>query len=692
MRLRIPLQTVRATAVLAVLAFFVAPVTLTLVSARETKFEMLDLSRLARFVLPFSESAEPAKTALRGNPPAIDPGTLSGGNIGREASAVVPESLSDLIAGDSLAKIAPALSPEELAAASYNLGADVVADSSNLPLAATANPRLQERYLWRAWLDDAARFHARRTGGQPLMVYQPGEGYAVLQAAYQPMIQPVDPRYRPQEDRAIYQDRRPRRSAPGEEDPEAESSERARTRTEKGSGGLAGLGINGFQPWDSQVMTDPFGPANALVSRVPGLRIERVVLFQGFSSNSYPMGQRNLPFINTNLGYDLDVGALATISWSRARPTSAFFMSYTPSHVRRMNFSEWNTTDHQLTMGARKNYSRLNLSVSNNTAVRGLNQVLFTPAVVRGVPNAPSSFEDLVASAQGGQLSSEEIASVLTGAPVVESQPRTEFGQGRVLSTTLSANASYSHSARLSSTVGVSGNHFQSLSNPVSDDRVIGQRGLFRSTSVGGNAGINYKLSPETSVGVNSTVRRNYSSFRDSTSVNTSASVNRRVGRRWSVNAGAGVGTVSGENPYDSVTLGPSSRRTSTWIVNGGANYSGRHHNFGIHGSRSAGDAVGLGARVSHQAGVNWNWGRPGSPWGLHGQASWYQMSIQGIPGNAQGGFGGLGLVRRLTRETSFQVDYSYQTFQSPFRGVVSNLSGHRLQMSWMWRPSGPPR
>jgi hypothetical protein len=614
-------------------------------------------------------------------------GALTAGNLGDDVPGFYNQSITDILAGNSLAEVTslPAADPE--ATDRY----------SEVPLApaAAVNQRLQDRYLWRVWLNDATEFHAQRADGESVLVYQPGEGYAVLGTAYAPMIQPVDPRFREQEGRSVYQDRRAPRPAPGDEDSEIEgASERTTSRRpgSQGSGGLAGLGAQSFQPWDRDVVTDPFGPANDLVSKVPGLRIEQVVLFQGFSSNSYPMGQRNLPFLNSNLGYDLDVGALATISWSRARPTSGFFMAYTPSHVRRLRFSEWNVTDHQLALGAQKRYARWNVSFNSMNAVRGLNQVLFTPAVLRDVPNAPRTIDDLVAAVEGGQLSSDEIASVLTGAPVVDAQSETDFGRARVLSSSVNINASHSHSARLSSNFGVSGNHYQALSNPRTDDNITGLRELGQSTSVGASAGMNYKVSPETSVGVSSNVRRNYSSFRDSTAVNTSARVNRRLGRRWSVNAGAGVGTVEGEDPSAAAALGPSSSRTSTWIVNGGLNYSGRSHNLGLNGSRSAGDSVGLGATTSHQASANWNWSRPGSAWGLRGQASWYQMSISGFRGNATGGFASFGLVRQLTRETSFQANYGYQTFHSPFRGVVSNLSGHRVQMSWVWRPAGPPR
>jgi hypothetical protein len=556
--------------------------------------------------------------------------------------------------------------------------------------------QLRELYLWRAWLEGAAEFHAKRTHGKSLLVYHPDEGYAVLRAAagaYQPMFQPVKPRGESEEeqDRSIYRDRRDPRSAPGElpeEQPDPNARPAAKAKRSGGPGSVSGVSGNSFQPWDSDIIGNPFGPANSLASHVPGLRIEQVVLFQGFTSNGYPMEPGRIPLFNQNLGYDVDLGALATISWTRARPTSALFMVYTPSHFQRMRYSEWNSTNHQLSIGANKRFRRWDLTASSNAGVSGLPEVLFTPAVLRTVPNAPANFDDLLKAAEGGQLSSDEIASVLTGAPVVESQPKSRFDHGRVLNSSLGIGASYSASPRLSTNFGVSANHYQTLSEPEADDNVVGLFGVNRATSIGANAGIGYQLSPGLNVGVGTDVRRSYSSYSEATAINTSGTIGKRLGRNWSVNGGAGIGTVRGVSLNRPDVL---PRTYSSWIVSGGLRYSGREHSFGVNGSRSLGDSIGIGATVSYNAGAQWNWNRPGTPWGLYANANWYRFSLDGLR-NTQGEFAGVGLVRQLSRETSFQAQYSYQRFDSPFRGVVSNLSGHRVQMSWIWRPAGTPR
>jgi hypothetical protein len=695
MRIRIPAQSYRSAAAMIVVAVLVGPVTLTLVAGHKAGVA-LSLEKIERFTLPLTQASAPRQAALPGTPPQIQPAAgeaLTAGNIPSERSGGFLESIKAAVAGEFSGQ-PRGTSTASLTPAEGESGRNAAASAWPEPSPGRVDQKLRDAYMWRAWMEKAVEFHARRSHGQSLLVYHPGEGYAVMSAAYYP-IQPVQ-REEPEEERSIYQDRRQPRSSPDPAFSEETPSEitppdnrppviKPRRST---SSRLGALG-NALQPWDSEIMSDPIGPVNGLVSRIPGLRIDRVVLFQGFSTNGYPMESGRLPFFNQNLGYDIDVGALATISWTRARPTSGLYMVYTPSRIQRLHYPEWNSTDHQLGFGMNKRFRRWNLAARSNSGVRGLAEVLFTPAVTHPVADAPANFDELLQRAQGGQLSSDEIASVLTGAPVVDSQPKTKFDQGRVLSSSVDVSANYSATPRLSTNVGVSGNHYQTLSSPKVDENVIGLRAVEHATSAAVRGGVDYHLSPGLTVGVNSTGRRSYSSFRDSTSVNTSGTITKRLGREWSVHGGAGMGTVHADRP--AANLEELQRAHTSWIVNGGLGYSGREHNVSINGARTLGDTVGLGANVSYNVGANWQFSRIGSPWGLYGRANWYSMSVEGFR-NTQGTYAGAGLVRQLSRETSFQAEYSYQRFNSPFRGVVSNLSGHRLQMSWMWRPAGAPR
>ena len=704
MRIRVPAYSFRAAGLGALAVVIVGPITLTLLAGHEDGLSG-SLSRIERFSLSLAETASPRLAALQDESPTIQPrrandaATLTAGNIPYENTSQLSESLPNAAVNEVSARLAAsstaADSPLPVAA---NEGATKdAAATSGWPLAPSrgrVDQKLRDGYLWRAWLEEATKFHAKRTHGKSLLIYHPGEGYAVLDAAYRPMIQPVQPggADKDKEDRSVYQDRREPREAPEDSTANDGSTNPDEpppvVRPRRGGSGRLGSGVQSFQPWDSEAMTEPMSAAKALVSHVPGLRIDRVVLFQGFSSNGYPAQGGMSPYLQQNLGYDIDVGAMATISWTRSRPTGSVFMMYTPSYLRRSRYSEWNSLDQQLAFGVNKKLRRWDLGVQSSNAVRGLPEVLFSPAVTRTVDSPPASFDDLVHAAEGGQLSSDEIASVLTGTPVIDKQPKTRFDEGQVLSMEFSATAAYSASPRLTLSAVADANRYQTLSTPASADSEVGLIGLRRATSIGGTGGANYQLSPSLTVGVTSTVRQSHSDYFDARSVNTSGTINKRLGRRWSVKAGGGIGMVNSEN-VASLTATPRTR--SSWIVDAGLRYSGRAHTFAIDGRRSLGDSVGLGGGVSYGAGAQWQWNRPGAEWGLYSHANWYKISLDGYPGTG-GAFVGGGLIRQLTRETSFQAEYSYQMFNSPFRGVVSNLNGHRVQMSWVWKPTGPPR
>jgi hypothetical protein len=98
-----------------------------------------------------------------------------------------------------------------------------------------------------------------------------------------------------------------------------------------------------------------------------------------------------------------------------------------------------------------------------------------------------------------------------------------------------------------------------------------------------------------------------------------------------------------------------------------------------------------LGARDTDRVAGKWQYWRPGAEWGIEAEGQWYELSLDGFGSDAQGKLGRVAWVRRLTPETSLMTEYSYGTFASPFRGVVSDLKRHRVQVSWTWRPAERP-
>ena len=100
---------------------------------------------------------------------------------------------------------------------------------------------------------------------------------------------------------------------------------------------------------------------------------------------------------------------------------------------------------------------------------------------------------------------------------------------------------------------------------------------------------------------------------------------------------------------------------------------------------------MGFGSRTTAQANLNWGWQPRFSPWGANAGMA-FSRSDFGVGSPLGRTFSSdlysAGMSRRMTPSTVFRTDYYYGEYISPFSGVVSNMSLHRLQMSLAWRPA----
>lgn len=457
-----------------------------------------------------------------------------------------------------------------------------------------------------------------------------------------------------------------------------------------------------------QVIDGSLGRAADAVEMIPGVRLESVALGAGYSSNGIP-GSRFAGFGNS-IGGDYDTNIRATFGAYHRGRTSSMSLRYTPSHIRRSRLSEWNTTNHQLTLGVNKELGRRWAVGATAAASEGaMEQFQIEQPIFRTLTNAPRNLEDLFEQVRNGQLSDEEFASALTGTPVVERPAQRRLGLNRVLTLSARANASYTYSPRLSLDFSAGTNSFRVTDNSFrrsfqsadSDPLVVGSF-----SSKDASAGLNYRLSARRSVGVHQRAffRGANGVFGGSTATSSTASYTERIGRRWSYGVDAGIGMVSGVRRLDTslngqildAALQPRSTR-STWLASGHLNYNLGDHSFGVGLGRRVGDAIALGATTSIHGSANWNWSPRRAAWSMNAAASYFQ-SARGIARNLSdvttNGFNGFdakmlqaGFSRRLTPTTAFQTNYSYGLFSSPYQGLFSNRSIQRVQVAFVWRP-----
>ncbi len=450
-----------------------------------------------------------------------------------------------------------------------------------------------------------------------------------------------------------------------------------------------------FGPGSPGSMTDPFGDgmkqAAEAVSLIPGLSISSASLFAGYSSNAIPAGRlASLGALGGDLGADYDFGAQATFSYANRGRGSMFSVDYTPSRLQRVNLDQWSTTNHTLNVSASKELgAKWTTRLRANGGYNGLEQYWLEPAILHYPANPPATLDELYDAAAAGELTDEEFASVLTGAPVVDDPGGRQLDLGKVLTYGLSAGASYAYSPRW--TFDFSGGiSSSSLTNePQARPGSLGAFYLRDSRREYGGASLSYRLSPRTSIAVSNATSVARSDYADTVSTNTMGTIQQRLTRSLRYHVGLGVGAVDWSR---AVLVSNQSNLRYTWIANGGFDYTYGAHVFSFDTSRSAGDVIGLGARTTTQAQAQWQWASR--------RSTWLANAGIGIMRLSQGGGGQLltralnsdiysaGFGRRLSASTLMRTDYYYGRYVSPYQGLFSNAEIQRLQVSLMWRPT----
>lgn len=434
------------------------------------------------------------------------------------------------------------------------------------------------------------------------------------------------------------------------------------------------------------------------LSFIPGLHLSNVSVFSGFSSNGISNQQNS--FID--VGGDYDFGASATVAFLRNWRRTNLRLNYTPVHRRRARFGEWNSTDHRLSISSGHQLSRRwSIGSAVSAANSGLEAFWFELPVFSQVENPPASFDELFRMVEAGELTDDQFASVLTGAPVVEDEGGQGFDLSRVLNVSASANAAYAYSPRLSF----------SVSGSISDTRLLEDPLIGRRISVGGRQNINglsqaslsgsasYSLDRRTNLNTGYTQSQQLSSVFDNTMRNVYIGFGRRFGRSWNIGANVGVGAVSWgtvpggalENSLLAGGLNLNNPMRMTWTAGGNIGYRVRAHRFQFSAGRTAGDNFGLGSQSSMNASGGWSWSTRDSVWSAGASASYIKsMAGFGLSGDNSiltRSIGG-SLSRRVTSTTAVQTSYYFGEFSSPFRGLFVNNSIHRVQASFVWSPA----
>ena len=423
-----------------------------------------------------------------------------------------------------------------------------------------------------------------------------------------------------------------------------------------------------------------FDSASFKSMSIGGIHLYGVSVFSGYSTSAYPGGLGQAPPGSGLLGADVDFGATASVGWQFHRQRTDFSLLYSGTYGGEVRYSNANAFSQSLALSFTRTLSpKWTLTFSGSGSDSTTAQFLFQPTNASLVSQVPATMDDLAAAFSLGQFTSNQIASTLTGAPVLESPARTLLLGDRVLSYSGQASLNYAYSSRLSfhlsSFTAAGQNRLGSTTTAPAQNFI-----LPRSIGFDGGVGMSYMLSPRTQLGLN--VSGNYISNRYQTGNDTNAfaSIGRKMTEHWFLSVHGG-GSIS---QFTSQTYGTPKNKN----VIGGGSIGFRTYRHSLVGTyeRSSTDNYGFSIGTSTILTAAWNWHRPGSRWSVFSSFSQQQVRNTGYVSlagwEASGGVG-----QTLTSHVRMSAQYVYLSNTGGYLTNISNFTIQSVRVSLSWAP-----
>jgi hypothetical protein len=300
------------------------------------------------------------------------------------------------------------------------------------------------------------------------------------------------------------------------------------------------------------------------------------------------------------------------------------------------------------------------------------------------VSQLPATFDDLAAALSIGQFSNAQTASMLTGAPVLESPARSLLLGDRVLSYSAQAALNYAHSSRLRF-------HFASFA-AAGQHRTGGQSGIPQQNyvmphSIGANAGmgVSYSSSPRTDLGFDVGADRTQNRYQSTYGTTATASLGRKMGMHWFLRV------YGGGSFYEVIQQANGTPKTRQAVGGGAIGFHTYRHTFIGSYDRSSSDAFGFAIGTSTSAAGAWNWHRPGSRWSMFTSFGQQQTRNTGFT-SISGWQVSTGMAGSLSAHTSVTAQYVYFRSAGSYLGTFSNLAVHSVRVSLGWAPQSVQR
>lgn len=401
--------------------------------------------------------------------------------------------------------------------------------------------------------------------------------------------------------------------------------------------------------------------------------------FHFYSASVFSSYYSALPSISGETGYDVAAGGSAAVGWSRSRPGSSISLSYSISYNRDITYSLSNSLNHDLSITLQRGLGpHWSLSSGLSAQVTNTAEFLFQPNIFSRITDTPATSDELASAILGGTAyDNQQLAALLTGAPLLESPARQLFFGDRLLNAGLQVTASY-RKARLSVSFFGGGSRIQNIST------LPGQNAesYLVPATTSGQAGFNvsYSLSPRTQLGVSVNSQRTVSRFEDSYTSVAVATLGRRMSPRWFFTVYAGPGVFITVRSVAPLPTGPQ------YLVGGSLGFKTASHSFLVSEGRTIQNTYGFGASSLFNTTAGWTWSRPGRAWKVFASGNQQQIHSAAFQ-NVNAWLVTAGFSRTLSERTAMTAMYAYLRETSQLSGLPNTYDTQGVRLVFAWTP-----
>jgi hypothetical protein len=432
-------------------------------------------------------------------------------------------------------------------------------------------------------------------------------------------------------------------------------------------------------------------PAQSLTDQVNfrqaalgGFRLYGVSVFSGYSTSAYPLGSAQIaPAGLKELGGSVNYGASASLGWQHHRKSTDFSLLYSLTYAGVTRYSELNAPSQSLSITVTQQLSpKWTFSLTGAGQDSTQAEFLHQPTGLSVLSQLPGTMDDLAAAFSIGQFSNNQIASMFTGANMLESPTRGLLLGNRVLSYSGNVGLNYVHSSRLSfhfATFSAGGQNRRGGQNGIPQEKYI----LPRSLGLSGGMGMTYGFSPRTQFGLNVEESRLINRYQSANTTNGTASVARKMGIHWFLSLHAG-GAIT--QTIQSTFRTPVTRQA---IGGGSLGFRTFTQTFVASYDRSSSDVYGFAVGTITNASGSWNWRRPGSRWNVSAGGGQTQIRNAGFA-SVSGWEGSGGISGSVNAHTSLSVSYVYLHSVGLYAGAINDIAVHSIRVSLGWTPQPP--